>query len=182
MENKYNEVIIVEGKNDCAHLKEIFPLIDTISVNGSEISQEAKEMIIEVSKTRPIILFFDPDYPGNRIRAIISELVPNASHAFIKKEDAISKNKKKVGVEHASKEVIINALKNKLTPSKQKSDLTMNDLFELGLIGEVDSKKKRDQLTELLHIDQPNGKTLLKRLQLLGLNRKGIEEMINENR
>ena len=54
----------------------------------------------------------------------------------------------------------------------------MNDLFELGLMGGDDSVFKRRTLENRLHIDQVNGKTLLKRLKALGLERKDLEEAL----
>ena len=60
----------------------------------------------------------------------------------------------------------------------KSSNLTMNDLFELGLMGGDDSVSKRKVLENRLHIDQVNGKTLLKRLKALGLDRKDLEEAL----
>ena len=54
----------------------------------------------------------------------------------------------------------------------------MNDLFELGLMGGADSASQRKKLENRLHVDQVNGKTLLKRLKALGLDRKDLEEAL----
>jgi ribonuclease M5 len=53
-----------------------------------------------------------------RIRKEIESIVPNCKHAFIKKKNSISKNKKKVGVEHTTQEEVINALENCVTYSE----------------------------------------------------------------
>ena len=45
----YNEVLVVEGKNDKARLLAIFPDLNVITTNGSEISFETLEMIKELS-------------------------------------------------------------------------------------------------------------------------------------
>ena len=120
---KFNEIVVVEGLHDLERLKSIYEDIDVLITNGSEI-EENLPTIIEASKKRDIILFLDPDYPGERIRKKITEVIPNAKHAFLKKDLAISKNKKKVGIEHAKKEDIIDALNNVLTPSKNRKNGT----------------------------------------------------------
>ena len=66
----YNEVLVVEGKNDKARILAIFPHLNVITTNGSEISGETLDMIEELSKKYEVILFLDPDYPGERIRNI----------------------------------------------------------------------------------------------------------------
>ena len=91
----YNEIVVVEGIHDEERLKKFFPNIETVSVNGSEISKDCIDMLKELSKTRKLILFFDPDSPGKRIRNIISEQIPNVSHAFIKKRSELSMHQNK---------------------------------------------------------------------------------------
>ncbi|MBO7121185.1 MAG: DUF4093 domain-containing protein, partial [Bacilli bacterium] len=78
------------------------------------------------------------------------------------------------------KATIMEALDHLMLENKEKksSNLTMNDLFELGLAGGNDSSAKRKVIENKLHIDQVNGKTLLKRLQALGLDRKDLEEAL----
>ena len=81
----YNEVLVVEGKNDKARILAIFPNLEVIITNGSEISDKTLEMIEELSKNNKIILFLDPDFPGERIRNKILERVPKCENVFIKK-------------------------------------------------------------------------------------------------
>ena len=179
----FKQVIVVEGIHDEERLRSFIPGVETISVNGSEINDNCLKMLKELSKTRELVLFFDPDYPGQRIRNIIDQAIPGCSHAFIKKSDGISRNKKKVGVEHASKEVIIEALENILTYQENFSEhcsiLTTLDLFNLGLIGNKNSKALRDKVCDHYKIDYPNGKTILKRLNMLGLKVNDIKEVID---
>lgn len=61
--------------------------------NGSEISKETLEMISSLSKDNDIIVFTDPDHPGERIRARVHEVVPKAIDCFIKKVIAFQKQK-----------------------------------------------------------------------------------------
>ena len=93
----YNEVIVVEGKNDKAKLSAIFPNLTIVTTNGSEISEETLLLLEKMAKSREIILFLDPDYPGERIRSIITNRIPNAKQAFMPKKLAIDERKHKVG-------------------------------------------------------------------------------------
>lgn len=175
-----NEVIVVEGKNDKAHLLAIFPEMEIVTTNGSEISDETLSLIETLAKTHKIILFLDPDYPGERIRSKILERIPNCENAFLEKRKAIDYHKHKVGIEHAKKEDIIAALANKLTYSNNKGSLTMKDLFALGLLGEKRSSYKRKYLANMLHLGCPNGKTLLKRLNTMGMSFQKVSDVLNE--
>ena len=175
----YNEVLVVEGKNDKARILAIFPHLNVITTNGSEISEETLLMIEELAKEYEIILFLDPDYPGERIRNIILNRVPNCVNVYIKKNKAIDERKHKVGVEHASDEDIIEALENRISYSHKSNNLTTADLFELGLLGCNNSSLKRMYLSDKLHIGNPNGKTLLNRLNFLQLTYNELEEILN---
>ena len=176
----YNEVLVVEGKNDKARILALFPNLEVITTNGSEISNETLDMIEELSKNHKIILFLDPDYPGERIRNIILNRVPNCDNVYIKKAIAIDERKHKVGVEHASDKDLIEALEHRITFGEKVSNFTMNDLYALGLIGQKDSVEKRKYLANILHLGEPNGKSLLKRLNFLQLTVEKVREILNE--
>uniref|UniRef100_UPI0037DA3DF4 toprim domain-containing protein n=1 Tax=Staphylococcus epidermidis TaxID=1282 RepID=UPI0037DA3DF4 len=85
---------------------------DTIETNGSAVNDETIEKIKLAQQTRGVIIFTDPDYPGQRIRNIVSEKVPGCKHAFLSKEQAKGKNGKGIGVEQASIEDIRQALQD----------------------------------------------------------------------
>ena len=176
----YNEVLVVEGKNDKARILAVFPNLNIITTNGSEISIETLNMIKELSKKHKIILFLDPDYPGEKIRNKINSYVDGCDNVFIEKRLAIDNKKHKVGVEHASFDEIKKALENRISFSNKEITITTKDLFKLGLIGQDISVLKREFLAQKLHIGKPNGKTLLKRLNHLGLHYKEVEELLNE--
>ena len=176
----YNEVLVVEGKNDKARILAIFPNLQIITTNGSEISEETLDMIEELSKKNKIILFLDPDFPGERIRRKILERVPECENVYINKQKAIDERKHKVGVEHASIEDIKEALLHRISFSNKAGTLVIGDLYNLGLLGKADSSLKRKFLSEKLHIGLPNGKTLLNRLNFLQMTHEEVEEIINE--
>lgn len=181
MKIRYQNVVVVEGKMD-KDLLESFLDVDIVTTNGSEVSRETINYVKELAKTRTIVVLTDPDAPGKRIRDILNNEIPGLYNAFIPKNKAIKKHK--VGVAESDKETIMEALDNLMLPegNRPTSDLTMTDLFDLGLIGHKDSAQKRQLLEIKLHIDQVNGKTLLKRLKTLGMNKKDLEEAINDGR
>ena len=176
----YNEVLVVEGKNDKAHILAIFPNLEVVTTNGSEISNETLDMLEELSKNNKIILFLDPDYPGERIRNKILERIPTCENVFIEKKKAIDYVKRKVGVEHASVEDIKEALENRISYRNDSGNLSTADLYSLGLLGSSDSTLKRVYLAQKLHIGSPNGKTLLKRLNFLKMTYERVREILNE--
>ena len=176
----FNEVLVVEGKNDKARILAIFPTLQVITTNGSEISEETLDMLEELSHTHKVVLFLDPDYPGERIRSKILERIPTCDNVFIKKSKAIDERKHKVGVEHASDEDIKEALENRISYSNKQQTISNKDLFMLGLIGKENSALKRQYISEKLHIGQPNGKTFLNRLNFLQMTYEKVRMILDD--
>lgn len=174
------DIIVVEGVHDVIKVERAIPNCHCVITNGSEISKETIEYIKELSKKNNIIVFTDPDSPGERIRKIIEENVPNCKHAFLRKKECISNNNKKVGIEHASVEAIVEALNHVYTPSDNPDTITINELYNLGLAGGSNSSELRDMISEYLNIGRPNSKTFLKRLNILQLTSKDLERIICE--
>lgn len=173
-----DDIIVVEGTHDVIKIHEAYPNANCVITNGSEISVDTINYIKELSKSHNIIVFTDPDYPGERIRSKIEEIVPNCKHAFIRKKDAHSHNFKKLGVEHATKEVIIECLENVYDNNVSEGIITNLDLFELGLTGMENSSELRDKISDKLNIGKPNNKTFLKRLNLIGITKEKLEDLL----
>ena len=173
------EIIVVEGHHDESTLKQINPNWDIIVTNGSEISEETILELKVLQEKRGIIIFTDPDYPGERIRDLISKTVNGAKHAYIQKEKCISENGKKLGVEHAKKEDILASLENVITPiNNQNNQLTYKDIFELGLSGFKDAKSNREKLSAITGIWLGNAKSMLKKLNMFGITKEEIIEYL----
>ncbi len=172
---KIKEVIVVEGKNDSERLKSFFD-VDTIETNGLSINKETLEYIKEVNKKREVILFLDPDTPGEKIRKRINDYIPGLKNAFILKEDA--RTSKKVGVEHAGREVLEEALKNCITYCEIPEGLSPEDFYELGLSGKEDSAAKRDRLAKIFKTGKCNARTMCKRLNMLKIKKEDIEKVL----
>ena len=174
------EVIVVEGRDDTRRLQEVFGQIDTIETQGSAINQEILERIKKAHDKRGVIVFTDPDYPGQRIRAIIQEAIPTVKHAFLSQEEAVSKRaNESLGIEHASASAIKKALEQVHTIQiERNSMITQATLIRLGLIGRVDSAMRRDVVTRELAIGYANGKQLLKRLTMFGITQEELEQAV----
>lgn len=163
-------VIVVEGKNDVNKLKTIYPDCEYIITNGSAITKETLELIKRSSKNSEVVICVDPDAPGEKIRRTIEEYVPEAYHVFAHKKDAVSKNKKKVGIEHMSRDKIEDMFKNvKMTTNNQR--ITYEDLYKLGY---MTSRVKRQKVCDQLNISYCNGKQFLKRMNMFNIS---LEEL-----
>ena len=169
------EVIVVEGKNDSKRLKEFFDC-ETIETHGLGLNKNTLELIKEINDRLGVILFLDPDAPGEKIRKRINDAIPNLKNAFILKEDA--RTKKKVGVEHASKEVLEEALLNVVSYIEKKESISYEEFIDLGLSGLKQSQIKRDIVSKKFHIGKCNSKTMYKRLNLLRVKKQDIEEIL----
>ncbi|XMB86430.1 ribonuclease M5 [Mycoplasmatota bacterium WC44] len=171
-------VFVVEGKNDFAKLKSVLPFADIITTNGSEISNSTLNEIRRLSESKRIVLLLDPDGPGEKIRRRIVDIVPESEHVYVRKELAISSNKKKVGVEHLSNEDLLDAL-NYVKMPRKSSGVQLNDLFDLGLVGRENSKQLRQRVCDELGIGTANAKTLLYKINMFGFNVENIRNIVD---
>ncbi|WP_433746093.1 ribonuclease M5 [Falsibacillus pallidus] len=177
---KLKEIIVVEGKDDTTAIKRAVDA-DTIETNGSAISTETIEKIKLAQKTRGVIVFTDPDFPGEKIRKTIADVVPGCKHAFIEKFAAKPKFGKGIGVEHASNEAIREALKDAHQMDKEVEEIiTQEDLIAAGLVGGPGSKERRTRLGDLLKIGYTNGKQLHKRLMMFQISEESFAEAIKQ--
>ncbi|MFC0525662.1 ribonuclease M5 [Pontibacillus salicampi] len=169
---RIKEVIVVEGKDDTVNIKRAVEA-DTIETNGSAVDESALTQIRHAQAKRGVIIFTDPDYPGERIRHIVSQAIPGCKHAFLPKKEALAKYNKGVGVEHASIEAVQEALKNVYTMTEAyESDITQEDLVIFGLVGGANARARREKLGLRLKIGYTNAKQLYKRLTMFQITRK----------
>lgn len=173
---RIEEIIVVEGKDDTTRIKMAVDA-DTIETNGSAIDEVTLQLIAHAQATRGVIVFTDPDFPGGKIRETIAQRVPDAKHAFLKKDDAQSPKGGSLGIEHASPAVIREALANVYTPRQDvTSDIDRAFLIEWHLIGHSDAARYRELLGDALGIGHTNGKQLLKRLRMFQLSQNDVDE------
>ena len=177
MRPRFAPLLVVEGTSDVAFIRSFLDA-DIITTNGSDVPRETIEYIKEAKKTREVVVLTDPDTSGKRIRDVLDQEIPGLQHAFINKEDAIKKHK--VGIAESSPKVVLEALKFAFsTTDAPKGNLTPKDLFDLGLSGCSDSFQKREKVAKALHLGHANAKTMLKRMNAIGITKSQIEEVLN---
>jgi ribonuclease M5 len=168
------EVIVVEGKDDITAVKAALDC-EVIATNGFGYNKKLVETIKVLSERRGIIILTDPDYEGERIRRDLASKIKNCKHAFLPKGKALKKGN--IGVENASSEDIIEAIK-KAHPNKVEASIqfSKDDLIDFCLAGGQDSKARREKLGEILGIGYANAKQLLNRLNNFGITREEFLE------
>lgn len=172
------EIIVVEGKEDIRAVKDALN-VEVIGTGGFAFSQRFIKMLIKLNEEKGIIIFTDPDYEGEKIRRRIADQVKGAKHAFLVQDKA--RNKDDIGIENASREDIIEAIK-KAKPVKIDvvEEFTQKELLKLGLISGKNSRKIREDICEILGIGYCNSKQFLNRLNNFGVKREEFEEALNK--
>ncbi|GAK01386.1 ribonuclease M5 [Geomicrobium sp. JCM 19055] len=178
---KIKECIVVEGRDDTVAIKRAVDA-ETIETIGSSVPKYVIEQIKLADERRGIIVLTDPDYPGERIRRIVTEAVPSAKHAFIPKHLAISANKKSVGVEHASPEVIREALQNVRDGSvlDEYDPVLLEDIHAVGLMAGTEARKRRELIGNELRIGYANGKQFLKRMHKFRISKREFYDAVKK--
>ncbi|RXT08994.1 ribonuclease M5 [Ammoniphilus sp. CFH 90114] len=168
------EMIIVEGKSDTLAIRRAVEA-DTIETGGSAIPDSVIQRIKLAQEKRGVIIFTDPDYPGERIRKIISQAVPGCKHAFITREQG--RGKRNLGVENASVEVIRQALQEVRTEANGlfEEQIRLQDLIDAGLVGGESASERRRLLGEYLGIGYANAKQIHKRLNQFQISKREFE-------
>ncbi|MCU5747051.1 ribonuclease M5 [Staphylococcus sp. SQ8-PEA] len=176
---KIKEFIVVEGRDDTMRVQQAVDC-DTIETNGSAIDTMTLDIIREAQRARGVIVFTDPDFPGDKIRNTIAEHVDGVKHAYIDRK--LSKNKQgKIGVEHAGLEAIREALTHVSSPYEEGHEtISKATLIDLGLIIGKDARRRRDLLGSRLHIGHSNGKQLLKKLNAFGYTEEDVRKALEE--
>ncbi len=171
------EIIVVEGRDDTIAIQRAVKA-DTIETGGSALSQQKIEWIKKAHSIRGVIVFTDPDYAGERIRKIISSHIPGVHHAFITREEATKNND--IGVENASNDTIIKALKNAKAAfiKEPKEMISWQRLISEGLVGGIKAKKRRLELGNHLGIGYTNAKQLYKRLKMFQITQAEFDQAI----
>lgn len=177
------EIIIVEGIHDVAFLKTFLEPPLFITTDGTSFKKETFDLIkMYKDEGKKFIILTDPDYPGSVIRNKLLEIIPDAKVGFVDKEHA--RTTKKVGVEHASKEEVLKALDNLITLTNITKKFDNIDLYNLELVGHINSSIYRDKVSKFYKIGECNGKQLLARLNALSKSKeeilKDIKELLND--
>ena len=172
------EIIVVEGKADISAVKKAVDA-QVISTNGLGINEGIINIIKKASKNKGIIILTDPDYPGKKIRNILASQIENCKHAFIPRDKADKDGD--IGVENASKEAIIEALKKaRAEIAEDRQEFSINDMVCYGLAGNDNAAKRRSVIGDELGIGYCSAKQFLKRLNSFGIKREELEDAIDK--
>ena len=172
------EVIVVEGKDDVSALRRAVEA-DIVTTTGLGLTSQKIEEIKGLAQRRGVIIFTDPDFPGGKIRHMLKDKIPDCKHAYITKEEGLCKKTGKFGVEYASPEAILRALKSAKAEQQQYEIFyDLNDLVQWGLSGLPDSAIRRAKLCDKLSIGHCNAKQLVKKLNSYQISREEIEAML----
>lgn len=171
---KIKEIIVVEGKNDTQTLQRYF-LCDTIETGGDQLVEKTLERIQAAKESRGVIIFTDPDSPGEEIRRWINQHIPGCKNAFIDKKKA--RTDRKVGVEHAGKEDLWESLSHCVTFSEDHRSLAWSEFIELGLVG---NRFLREQVCQAFHIGPCNAKTCFKRLNQMNITFQAVRKELED--
>lgn len=178
----FHEIIVVEGRHDEQKLKSIYQDVECIVTGGSAVSDETLELIKQASLSRGVILLLDPDFPGKQITNKILQVCTkgNVKIASLQRSLAYSKNRKKIGVEHATNEDIINCLANVVTLNTKNKvyNIQLSDLIERNLAQTDFSKERRTGLCKKLNIPYLNGKTFLKYLHMMDMSLSRLDDLL----
>ncbi len=166
------EIVVVEGHSDTNKLKKLFD-VETIETNGFALDEETINLIKKSAKTRGVILFLDPDGPGEAIRKKISIHLDYFQNIFID-PNKIKKNSKKIGVAEAQDSDILEAFKNIVTFDKNIQTISWDEYLSLNL----NTQEKRKQICDLFKISVCNNKQLFKRLNMMGIKLKDLKGKI----
>lgn len=174
-------IFIVEGKHDVSKLQEVLKNEIIVSINGSALDKSI-DFLDKYQNDYRFVLCMDPDYQGELIRRKLENKYKNIMHIHFNKEISKNEKKTKIGLEHITtvklQEIFENFLKtNNIT---EKSDINNYFLITHGIIGSKKSKELRELLSKKFNLGLVNGKTFLKRVNQLGINKKDIIEVLNE--
>lgn len=179
---KIREAIVVEGRYDKITLSQIVdaPILET---NGFGIFKDKAQMALlrQIAEKRGLVVFTDADGAGFVIRNHIKSAIPGKylKHAYT--PDVFGKERRKsapgkegkLGVEGMRPEIILDALRKAGATFEGEcetfySQITKQDLMELGLSGGPNSAEKRLALLKKLGLpEHMSSNAMLQALNLL---------------
>ena len=179
---KIREAIVVEGRYDKNTLSQIVdaPIFET---SGFGIMKDKAQLALlrKVAGVRGLIVFTDSDGAGFVIRNYLKSAIPSEylKHAYIpdiygkERRKAAPGKEGKLGVEGMRPEIILEALRRAGATVEGEqvsvsSQISKQDLMELGLSGGKDSSAKRLALLKKLELpEHMSANAMLQALNLL---------------
>jgi ribonuclease M5 len=152
---------------------------DCLLSNGSAVSETFLKQVERAARERGVIVFTDPDGPGERIRRLVSRRVPGCKHAFVPRHEAVANGD--LGIENAKPEAIRRALEVVRTEWEgQEPEFSWQEMIEYGLTAHPMASERRSVLGERLGIGYGNAKAFWKKLNMLGVSRDEFETVYEQ--
>lgn len=198
---KIKEAIVVEGRDDTLAVSKAVDAI-IIETHGFGLSDKTWKILDKAYRERGLIILTDPDHGGRSIRRKILNRFPGSKEAFVSTEKASKKGD--VGIENVAPDDIWEALSKaraSLAPSSgertkeryknsyeeshkeqykdtHKEGYDMSLLVKWNLVGESNSRKRREVFCDNLGIGYSNAKGLLKKLNQYEISEAEIESAL----
>ena len=199
---KIKEAIVVEGRDDTLAVSKAVDAI-IIETHGFGLSDKTWKILDKAYRERGLIILTDPDHGGKSIRRKILNRFPGSKEAFVSTEKASKKGD--VGIENAAPDDIWEALSKaraSLAPSSgertkeryknsyeeshkeqykdtHKEGYDMSLLVKWNLVGESNSRKRREVFCNNRSIGYSNAKGLLKKLNQYEINQEEIASALS---
>lgn len=178
---KIKEAIVVEGRDDTLAVSKAVDAI-TIETHGFGLSDKMWGILEKAYRERGLIILTDPDHGGRSIRRKILNRFPGSKEAFVSTEKASKKGD--VGIENAAPDDIWEALSKARASliesngetTKERYDMSL--LVKWNLVGESNSRKRREVFCDNLGIGYSNAKGLLKKLNQYEISEAEIESAL----
>jgi len=171
---KIKYIIVVEGANDKSFLSS-FINGEIISVNGREVSPLEIDYLSQLSKLEPLIVLTDSDKSGDEIRQILESKLINVIH--IKVDNLHYTSNKKHGVKETEKEYLLSLLKPYAGDVIFRSNNPSSLISDLSLSIE-DENQLKTKIIDVFHLGKCNTKSLVYRLNRLGLSYNDIKRIL----
>lgn len=179
---KIKEAIVVEGRDDTLAVSKAVDAI-IIETHGFGLSDKTWKILDKAYRERGLIILTDPDHGGKSIRRKILNRFPGSKEAFVSTEKASKKGD--VGIENAAPDDIWEALSKARASliesngetTKERYDMSL--LVKWNLVGESNSRKRREVFCDNLGIGYSNAKGLLKKLNQYEIGEAEIESALS---
>ena len=160
---KIDKLIVVEGKYDKIRLSNIVDA-KIIETGGFSIfkNKDAKNTIKQLAKNNGVIILTDSDTAGYKIRVYLSKILGAQNVVNVMPPQIKGKEKRKqsmsaegfVGIEGTDDKTLVELLSQYTTEKKPVGDMTVADLYAVGLVGVNGAKERKNQLLSHLGVQQ----------------------------
>lgn len=167
----FDGIIVVEGTGDVSFLSS-FINAEYVVLNGYDMPKDTLDYLLHI-KNRKIVVLTDPDEAGKTIENRLSKtgLVYDYKKANIEKCNKHGKH----GIAECTKEEILRLFSNELSDENLSYEtISQKEFASFGL---MNSKEKREIVSNSLHLGNCNSKTMFKRMNYNKITAKDIEKI-----